>query len=104
MRHQLPNVRVAESFRDRLIGLIAERSPDRRFLLIPRCASIHTAFMPTAIDVVWLDDAANVLAIVADAKPWRLFAGPRGTRSALELPAGHARSVGLTVGDAVTFS
>jgi uncharacterized protein len=103
MPHHLPHVRVAHSFLDRLVGLIGERSPDRLFLLIPRCSSIHTAFMSASIDVVFLDEGAGVLAIVEDARPWRVFAGPRGTQSVLELPAGQARVIGLAAGDVVTF-
>jgi uncharacterized membrane protein (UPF0127 family) len=103
VQHSLSNVRIADSFRDRLVGLIGERAAGRHFLLIPRCSSIHTAFMPAAIDVVFLGAGEQVLGTVENARPWRVFAGPHGTRAVLELPAGYAHAIGLGAGDLVTL-
>lgn len=59
---------------------------------------MHTAFMRFAIDVVFLDQALQVVGISPRVPPWRL-AGRRGARHALELPAGEAEARVLRVGE-----
>ncbi len=66
-------------------------------LLIPRTSSVHTHFMRFPIDVVFLDGEGRVAKIVRGLRPWR-FAGARGTRDVLELPAGHSDRLGLREG------
>ena len=60
--------------------------------------------MRSAIDVVFLDAGQRVVAIVEDGRPWRVFRGPRSARAVLELPPGHARELGLAVGDTANLS
>jgi uncharacterized membrane protein (UPF0127 family) len=97
VRHDFSAVSVARGLR-RLTGLIGRRD---LFLLIPRCASIHTWLMRSAIDVVFLDGSNTILAIHEEAKPWWVFFGPAGTRSVLELPPREARRRGMAVGDEI---
>jgi uncharacterized membrane protein (UPF0127 family) len=99
MNHHFDALPVASGPWKRLAGLIGKR--DRLFLLIPRCAAVHTWFMRSAIDVVFLDER-TVVGIRESVAPFRIAVGPRGTTSVLELPPGHARAIGLSVGDAVT--
>jgi uncharacterized protein len=73
------------------------------FLYIPRCTAVHTWFMRGPIDVVFLDARSVVVAIRESVPPWRIALGPRGARSVLELPDGHARERGLATGDTLTI-
>jgi uncharacterized membrane protein (UPF0127 family) len=82
----LSEVPVAHTFRQRLVGLMGRR--DDLSLLIPRCSSVHTFFMRSPIDIVFLDAQGVALKVVTRAAPWRVFYGPRGTDSVLELPPG----------------
>ena len=98
----------------RLLGLAAvdrERAPA---LLIPRCRSVHTAWMRFALDVVFLElpDGASGDAPVRSvhpAVPRRRLVAPRGLRSqgpasrpaALELAAGSAARLGIEPGRAL---
>jgi uncharacterized membrane protein (UPF0127 family) len=73
-----------------MIGLIGAKE---LFLLIPRCRAVHTWFMRAPIDLVFLDEHNAVLSVIASARPWRVYVGPRGTESVLELPAGYAAGI-----------
>jgi uncharacterized membrane protein (UPF0127 family) len=70
-------------------------------LLLRPAASVHTAFMKFAIDVVFLDRDLRVVKVVAELVPWRT-AACRGARAALELPAGEASRRGLREGVSLT--
>ena len=87
----------ARSFLARLGGLLA-RPPlrDDEALYLAPCSSVHTLFMRYAIDVAFLDRSARVLKVVT-LPPWRMAAcfGACGT---LELRAGQAERLGVTVG------
>ncbi|HET8790141.1 MAG TPA: DUF192 domain-containing protein [Modicisalibacter sp.] len=99
-----PRAHIATNWLARLKGLLGsdDLAPDEGLWLSP-CSSIHTLGMRYAIDVVFLDRTLQVTAIVANLKPRRARFGPRGTHSALELPAGAAAWQGLAKGDRFQF-
>jgi uncharacterized protein len=93
--------RLATTALRRMRGLLGRRGLDEdEGLLLRPAPSIHTLFMRFAIDVVFLDGDDCVVKIVPALAPWR-FAGARGAKAALELPAGRAEELGLRVGDRV---
>jgi uncharacterized protein len=83
----------------RLRGLLGRRglSPDQGLLLRPVNA-IHTFFMRFAIDVVFLDRDYVVVKVVNDVRPWR-FCAARSAKVVLELAAGVAAGLQLSVGE-----
>lgn len=80
-------VRVATSFRARLLGLaylgLDEAGPG---LLIPRCSSVHTFGMRFALDVYFLDVDGELLAVRRKI-PARRVISCRGASAVLEIPA-----------------
>ena len=67
------NVKIADSFISRLIGLMFSKGLiGFDALLIRPCNSIHTFFMRYNIDVVFLDREMRIVRIVRDIKPWRM--------------------------------
>lgn len=95
---------IATSWLARLKGLLGtDRLASDEGLWLSPCASVHSLGMRYAIDVVFLDRHNQVTAVVANLKPRRARFAPRGTRSALELPAGAAAKQGLTRGDRLQF-
>ena len=97
-------VHVADSFPTRLRGLmLAPPLSADEGLLLMRCASVHTAFVRGAIDLVYLEDAGFVVRCVPRLKPWRLSAGgaAAGLRSqhVLELAPGCVERCGARPGD-----
>ena len=98
-RALLPTVRVAETFTERLIGLMGKRRLEAdEALLLPGCSSIHMLFMRFPIDAVYLGRSGVVKKIVHGLKPWRFSWSP-AAESVLEAPAGWAARAQLSEGD-----
>ena len=95
-------MRVAHSFRARLLGLAFRRSAAEP-LLIPRCRSVHTAGMRFAIDVVFVDRQGFAVKIVRDLRPWRISLAA-GARAVIEMPAGTLRWGLVLPGDRLYLS
>lgn len=97
-------IRRADCFFSRLAGLLflPPLQPGHGLLLVP-CASVHTAFMAYAIDVVFLDRAGRIRKIVPCLKPWRIAAF-LGAYQTLELAAGEAARLGLVAGVSLAHS
>lgn len=67
------NVKIADSFYDRLKGLMfVEEMEDCDGLIIEPCNSIHTFFMRFKIDVLFLDSSNRIIQIYKEMPPWRL--------------------------------
>ena len=72
--------RVAESFTDRLSGMI--RLPPIApnglpyVLAFPDCTSVHTCAMPYPLDIAFIDRAGRVLALHENVQPWRFKSRP----------------------------
>ncbi len=80
-------VRVARGPRARFLGLAhLDRERAGPGLLIPRCSSVHTFGMRFPLDLYFLDEHGEVVA-VRRGVPARRLARCRQARSVLELPA-----------------
>jgi hypothetical protein len=79
-------VKVARTFRERLIGLALLREPPADGLLLPRTRSVHTFGMRFALDLHWLDAEGGVVRVDRAVPPGRVRTCLRA-RSVLELPA-----------------
>ena len=65
---------VARTLWQRLKGLMGrERLPPGEGMLILKCNAIHTCFMRFAIDATFLDKNDQVVKVVRNIRPWRLF-------------------------------
>jgi len=91
-------IRRADTFLSRLAGLLAMAPLQAgEGLLLSPCASVHTAFMRYAIDVVFLDRVGVIKKIVPALKPWRM-AACAGAYQTLELSAGQCAALRLSPG------
>ncbi len=84
---------VAERFGARLLGL-ALLSADRAGpgLLIPRCSCVHTFGMRFALDLFFLAESGEVLAVRRSVPPRRLVRC-HGAESVLEAPVARISSL-----------
>ena len=105
MRDALRGTVVAERLRPahthwtRLRGLLGTRSlPAGEGLWIRPCRQVHMFGMRYAIDVVFLDAAHRVVALVSQLEPGRISPKVRDATSVLELPAGTIGRTGLANG------
>jgi uncharacterized membrane protein (UPF0127 family) len=90
---------IADTPASRMRGLLGrKRLPGDEGILLQPASSIHTAFMLFPIDVVFLNEAFEVLSVRSRLKPWRT-ASCRGAKAVLELAAGEAERRGVQVGD-----
>jgi uncharacterized protein len=95
---------VADRPLSRLRGLLGRKElPADEGLMLTPARSIHTWFMQFPIDVVFLESDLTVLGMRESVKPWR-YAGWRGARSVLELPAGTCERRSLKPGDRLTLA
>jgi uncharacterized membrane protein (UPF0127 family) len=100
-------VRVADSHRSRLVGLMGacvESFPPGNGLLITPCQGIHSFFMRFPIDALYLNSAGQVVHAVGGLKPWRIGPFKWLTASVLELPAGTIERSGTERGDNIEIS
>ncbi len=82
-------MRVANTFRARLLGLALHSEPPDHALLLPRTRAIHTFGMRFALDLYWLDERASLLR-VDRAVPPRRQRRCAGAAAVLEVPVRRA--------------
>ena len=83
------SVIVADSFVDRLIGLMFKKNMNGfDGLLIKDCKSIHTCFMNFSIDAIFLDKNYIIRKIIRDMNPWRVTRIYFGVAQVLEIKGG----------------
>ena len=98
-------VAVADSFRHRLRGLLAQPQLQAgQGLLLLNCNSVHTVGMRYAIDVAFLDAEGRVIRSIAGLQPWKLGLGGAGATHTLELPAGRLSETGTVAGVRLSWS
>jgi uncharacterized membrane protein (UPF0127 family) len=96
------NIRVANSFAARLVGLYAHRHlPFGDGVWLVPCNSIQTVGLGRAIDCIFLARDGGVVRIIESVRPWRVIWPVRGAYSVMEVPAGVARSSETQVGDRI---
>lgn len=75
--------------RARLLGLAhLDRAEAGAGLLIPRCSSVHTFGMRFALDICFLDEAGEIVAVRRAIRARRVVSC-RGAVAVLEIPAGE---------------
>jgi len=68
-------------------------------LLIAPCRSVHTHFMRFPIDVLYVNEAQQVVGIDQTLSPWRFGRFCRRARFVIELSSGTVHATGTQVGD-----
>ncbi len=92
--------RVADNHWARLRGLMgSKRMAPGEGLIITSCKSVHTHFMRFPIDVLYVNEAKEVVGIDQNLSPWRFGRFHRGVRFVIELPAGTVRATGTQLED-----
>ena len=98
----LSNIRLADNFKTKLVGLLNKKSLDNNEgLLLKNCSGIHCFFMKFTIDAVYLSKDMKVL-YKETVKPWRIGKFVRNCSHVLELPEGMAKDI--EIGDYISLS
>lgn len=96
------DVKLADSFKTKLIGLLNKKSIDKdEGLLLLNCSSIHCFFMKFTIDAVYLSKDMKVLH-KETIRPWRIGKLVKNCYHVLELSEGMSKDI--VVGDYISLS
>ena len=107
------SLKLAESFFDRLRGLIGVRSyPEGQGLLFSHCNNIHMWMMSIPIDVVFLRQEHThpvrtwaISSVHRGLRPWKIFpVADFKAKDVLELPVGTIDRLNLQKGDVVCIA
>lgn len=92
------------TFFKRFRGLMFRLNPiDNEGILIDPCNSIHMFFMFFSIDVVFLNEQQQIVALKERVKPWTVIFPIKNAKSTLELPEGTIAKYSFAVGDSIAF-
>ena len=94
----MDDVEKADRFWNRLMGLMGRNiGPEYEGMILINCGSIHTFFMRSFIDAVYLSKDYTVIGYET-IKPWRIGKLVRGTKHVIELPEGSNK---LAIGEKI---
>lgn len=97
-------IRIADGFLSRLLGLLLHKSlADTDGLLLVPCSSIHTMGMRFTIDVIFLDASNCVVGWSDRVPPNRFRLAPKGTVKVLEIAEGNRIRTGIHLDDLLIF-
>ena len=96
LKNQQLNIIVANSFKERLIGLMGQKNISQG-MLFPKCNSIHTFNMKENIDVIGLDENNEVIYKYENLPKNRIIRinNPKNKTSVLELPQNTSKNIKL---------
>ncbi|MDD3301004.1 MAG: DUF192 domain-containing protein [Bacteroidales bacterium] len=95
-------IRLADSFKSKLIGLLNKKSLDNNEgLFLRNCSSIHCFFMKITIDAIYLSKDMKVL-YKETIKPWGIGKLVKNCYHVLELAEGMAKDI--EIGDYISMS
>jgi len=96
------DVKVAQSFVTRSVGLLSKKSiSEGEALIIKPCCSIHTFFMKFAIDVLFLNKKNKVVALYENVSPWRILPIHLNSKYVIELLAGQIAVKNICLSDII---
>lgn len=95
-------VKVAENFFTRSIGLLSRKSiSDNEALIIKPCCSIHTFFMKFAIDVLFIGATGEIMELYENVEPWRILPIHLKSHYVIEICAGQIRAKSIKKEDII---
>ncbi|UWG98028.1 DUF192 domain-containing protein [Dehalobacter sp. DCM] len=94
------NITVADSFVSRLVGLLRHKqlAVNEGMLIIP-CSQVHTFGMKFNIDVLFLTQNNQIVAIEQKMTPGKMSKIVKNSHHVLELRAGATSQFGLHIGN-----
>lgn len=96
------NIKVAENFFTRSVGLLSRKSiSESEALIIKPCCSVHTFFMKFAIDILFVSASGEVIALYENISPWRILPIHLNSKYVIELSAGSISRKRISNGDII---
>lgn len=99
------SVRLADDLPSRMRGFLFRSAPTAgEGILLSPCRAVHMFGVRFPLDVVFISDDGQVVAVYRDLAPWRRSAVHGSALHALELPAGTIRATDTAVGDELSWA
>lgn len=97
--------RIASSSIEKAIGLMFSSTSEAlvMFFADEQKIPLHMFFVPSAIDVLFLDRKFEVVDLKENFKPFTLYTSKRKAKCVIELPAGTAKASGTKIGDKISL-
>jgi uncharacterized membrane protein (UPF0127 family) len=93
-------VRRADNWFERTLGFLSRASiAPEEGLWFERCSAVHTLGMRSALDIVFLDKALQVVKVEPNVTPGKLHVSARNAHIVAEFGPGFAKANPLNVGD-----
>ena len=80
------NIFKAETFFERLKGLMFIEEKDSFILFLTNCNSIHTCFMKFSLTLVCLNEKMEIIKIIKKIKPFRFILPLKKVKHIIEIP------------------
>lgn len=80
------NVYKAETFFERLKGLMFVKKENAFILFLPNCNSIHTCFMKFPLTVICLNEKMEVVKKIKNIKPFKFIFPLKNVKHIVEFP------------------
>ncbi|MDX1931155.1 MAG: DUF192 domain-containing protein [Capsulimonadales bacterium] len=95
--------RLYTTFVGRFFGVMGKNLPEGDAVGIDSCDWVHTAFVPTPLDLIFCRRNGDVLMVVEEIRPFKI--GPRvaGSDIVWELPGGTVRRHPVRIGDCLRW-
>ena len=93
-------IEIADTFWRRFLGLMGRtKLPQGEGLLLKPCNAVHTCMMRFSIDVIFLNQAWQIVHIETELAPYKLSKQIREAVQVIELPNGTVKATGTKVCD-----
>lgn len=99
-RRIIKQIKIADNFLIRLIGLLKNKNSKNSNLYIPSCNSIHTFFMKFSIDVIMTDSKGKIVFLKENVKPFQIISCPKA-KDTIELEIGSIKKFKIKKGDMI---
>lgn len=98
-------VRLADDLPSRVRGFLFRGAPAAgEGILLSPCRAVHMFGVRFPLDVVFISDTGQVVAVYRKLAPWRRSGLHGSALHALELPAGTVQSTDTAVGDELSWT
>lgn len=100
----LTDIKIADNFYSRLIGLLGKSSLDRgQGLIIKPCKSVHSFFMRFPIDVAFIDKHNKICFLMNSMQVNKISPFVITASYVIEAPSGTFKSTKVRIGDEVVL-
>jgi len=89
----IKDVLLADTFMKRFVGYMFRKKPHYNAIIVKPCNSIHTFFMNFDIDVLFINEAMEIIKKIEGLAPGKVIMPVKGAKMVIEGKAGLFKSL-----------